>query len=80
MTRVHLHLPELTLYQCHHLIGKAAYQVATLVKRKSWKAMMESGRDPSEGIFLSLGLIVRCVVACDSIATRYIHHPQPGGS
>ena len=28
--------------------------VATLVKRKSWKAMMDSGRDPREGIFPSL--------------------------
>ena len=28
-----------------------AYQVATLVKRKSWKAMIDSGQDPIEGIF-----------------------------
>ena len=36
-----------------HLICKltnaAAYQEATLVKRMSWKAMMDSGRDPREG-------------------------------
>ena len=36
-----------------------AYQVATLVKRKSWKGMMDSGRNPREGISLSLGSLVR---------------------
>ena len=43
-----------------------AYQVATLVKHKSQKAMMAAGRDPREGILPSLGLIVSwlLVVAC----------------
>ena len=39
--------------------SSSAYQVATLVKRKSRKAMMDSGRDPREDFFFpSLGLIV----------------------
>ena len=32
--------------------------------------MMDSGWDPREGIFLSLGLIVRWLLACGSIATN----------
>ena len=32
-------------------------------KRKPWKAMMDSGRDPREGIFQSLGLIVSWLLA-----------------
>ena len=41
----------------------AAYQVATLVKRKSWKAMMDSCWDPREAFFPSLGLIVNWLLA-----------------
>ena len=41
----------------------AIYQVATLVKHKSWKAMMDSGGDPREGLFPSLGLIVSWFLA-----------------
>ena len=29
-------------------------QVVTLVKRKSWKVMMDTGQDPKEGLFVYL--------------------------
>ena len=39
--------------------------MATLVKCKSWKAMMDQGQDPREGLFLPIiGLIVTTVVGC----------------
>ena len=41
----------------------AAYQVATLVKVQVLESDDGSGRDSSEGIFLSLGLIVRWLLA-----------------
>ena len=33
----------------------AAYQEATLVKRKSWKAMMDTGKDPSKDLISFFG-------------------------
>ena len=40
-----------------------AYQVATLVKRKSQKPMMDLGKDPREGIHAFLRLIVSWLLA-----------------
>ena len=40
-----------------------AYQVATVVSVRSWKAMMDAGQDPREGIFPSSGLIVSRLLA-----------------
>ena len=40
-----------------------AYQVATLVKHKSRKAMMDTGRDPRESIIPSLELVVSWLLA-----------------
>ena len=42
--------------------------------------MIDSGRDPREGITLSLELIViQLVVSCGPIVTNYVRYPQPGG-
>ena len=61
------HSPSLFIrYSCNH-------QVATLVKRKSWKAMINAGQDPGKAISLILGLIVRLVVGCNSLTTTLMH-------
>ena len=51
------------LAQLKFLVFWAAYQVATLVKCKSWKAMMDSGKDPKESILPFLWLIVNWLLA-----------------
>ena len=49
------------------------------LKRKSLKAMMDSGQDPREGLFPSLGLIVSCLLAVAHSQTyMYIIHWQVG--
>ena len=65
LNRVHHHLPGLALYQCWYILDKfyQCYQVATLVKCKSWKVIMDLCRDPGEVVFLSLGLIVSWLLA-----------------
>ena len=46
---------------CHTTTTVAAYHVAIVVKRKSWKAMMDTGQNRRGGIFLFLGLIVSSI-------------------
>ena len=46
--------------------------MATRVKRKSWKAMMDSGRDPREGIF-SIFRVDCSLVAGLCFYNRYIY-------
>ena len=46
---VKTHKPLVDLYSRSSLLG--SYLVVTLAKRKSWKAMMDSGRDPREAFF-----------------------------
>ena len=57
---------------CTLPVSRAAYQVETLVKHKSWKMMMDVGRNPREGIFPSLGLIVSWLLAVTNIITFHV--------
>ena len=55
--------------------GKNAFSaipIRVLVKHKSWKAMMDVGRDPREGIFPPLGLIVSRLLAVTPIAMHFL--------
>ena len=45
-------------------------RVATLLKLKPWKAVMDWGRVPREGIFTIFMLIVGLLLACGSIANN----------
>ena len=51
-----------------------AYQVVTPVKRKSWKAMMDAGRDPRGGTCPSLGLIVSWLLLAETSSITYNVH------
>ena len=78
-TCVHHHLSGLILYQRRHLVS---CQVATLVKHKSSKTMMDLSQDPRES-FLTLGLIVNCMVVGYGpvvITYIYMYYPEPIGS
>ena len=46
------------------------YRVATLVKHKSWKAMMDTGWDSREGIFFIFMADCQLVIDCNSIMTN----------
>ena len=49
-----------------------AFQVATLVKHKSWKARMDPGQDPKEGLNYLFGVDSYQVVGMCFIALSYI--------
>ena len=52
--------------------------VATLVVPKSWKAMLNLGQDPREGLIFFLGITK--VVGCVLIDVSNTHLLQPVGS
>ena len=54
------------------LAFQAAHQVATLVKRRSWKAIMDAGGDPRVGNSLSLELIVGWLFVVGSLKTTFV--------
>ena len=51
---------------------KRVYQVATLVKRKSWKAMMDAVQDSREETFPSFWFIVSWLLAVTHSITFHV--------
>ena len=48
--------------------------MAMLVNSKSWKAMMDAGRDRKKGIFSILGWIVSVLLAVTHGITFHVHY------